>query len=159
MPAPKPLRDCAGMEKRVHASRIGAVRSSIFAQGIGGASRETKHVAHHLARVQLQCALAELVLAISNRPEQSDRALSRQVGPGTSRVQVAIRILIDLHLTRPEVRRAIMAAHITHGLPDESLAVVRRAVDRIVAWRFAAGRPRVDGAAMFLASRCVVGIV
>jgi hypothetical protein len=85
--------------------------------------------------------------------------LVRQADPGTSRVREVIRTLIDLHLTRPDVRRAIMKSHAANGLADERHDVVRRASERIMSWRVAAGRPRVDGTAMFLATRGVVGLL
>ena len=63
------------------------------------------------------------------------RALSSQVEPGISRVRVVIHALIDLHLMRPEVRRAVMATHAANGFASEGAAVVRHTVERIVCRR------------------------
>jgi len=85
--------------------------------------------------------------------------LSWQLEPGTSRVRAVIRSLIDLHVTRPKVRRAVMRSHTAYGLAHESQAVVLRATERIISWRAAAGRPHMDSMAMFLATRGVVGLL
>ena len=87
------------------------------------------------------------------------RALSSQVEPGISRVRVVIHALIDLHLMRPEVRRAVMATHAANGFASEGAAVVRHTVERIVSWRASAGRPHMDSTAMFLATRGVIGLM
>jgi len=86
-------------------------------------------------------------------------AISREPTPGVSRARQAVRTLIALHLARPKVRRSIMSAHAAHGLGGEGTDVVRRATERILAWRAEADRPYMDETAMFVATRAVVGLL
>lgn len=86
-------------------------------------------------------------------------AVCREAAPGSSRAREAVRALIDLHRSRPAVRRAIMAAHTACGLGHERSAVVHRAAQQIMAWRSEAGRPYAHETAMFVATRAIVGAV
>lgn len=86
-------------------------------------------------------------------------AVCREAGPGVSRVRQAVRTLIDLHRTRPAVRRTVMAAHAACGLGHERAATVHRAAQQILAWRRQAGRPHAYDSAMFVATRAIVGTI
>ena len=125
-----------------------AARAGISIGTLYGHFANKEAILVSMARRQLECD-EEAILS----------ALSRQADPGTSRVRAVIRTLIDLHLARPEVRRAIMASHTANGFANEGVAVVCRTADRIISWRAAAGRPHVDGTAMFLATRGVIGLL
>lgn len=85
------------------------------------------------------------------------QAVCKDVSPGTSYVRLAVHTLIGLHHVRPAVRRMVMAAHDAHGLGAERAVVVRRAVQRIAAWRIQAGRPYAPETTMFVAARALVG--
>lgn len=87
------------------------------------------------------------------------QAVGKEVGPGISRARLAVRALIDVHRTRPDVRRVVMAAHAAHGLGPERAAFVSRVALQIAATRTLAGRPRADEAVLFVTTRAVAGIV
>lgn len=83
----------------------------------------------------------------------------KEVDPGTSRTRLAVRALIDLHLTRPEVRRVVMRAHAAHGLGPERAALLSHVSLKIAAVRAWADNRRSQEAVLFVATRAVAGIV
>jgi AcrR family transcriptional regulator len=85
------------------------------------------------------------------------QAVCKDVRLGTSHVRLAVHTLVALHHVRPAVRRIVMATHDAHGLSAERAIAVRRAVQRIAAWRAQAGRPYAPKATMFVAARALVG--
>ena len=77
----------------------------------------------------------------------------------SSPVPAAVRTLISLHRSRPLVRRMVMNAHASHGLSHERSAVLHGAAQRILIRREQVLRRRVDGFAMFFATRALVGAI
>lgn len=87
------------------------------------------------------------------------QAVLKEVKPGTSRARSAVRALIGLHQTRPEVRCVIMRAHAAHGLGAERAALVSSVAKQIWTTRISSGCPLVREAALFVATRAVTSIV
>lgn len=87
------------------------------------------------------------------------QAVREEVKPGASRARSAVRALIGLHQTRPEVRRVVMKAHAAHGLGAERAALVSSVAKQIWTTRTSTGCPLVREAVLFVATRAVTGIV
>ena len=73
------------MQQGFEAARIGLKREPVFSKGIGRASCKAEHVPQHLPRRQLNLSLAELILTVRYRSEQSNRSIGlafREQRPG-----------------------------------------------------------------------------
>jgi AcrR family transcriptional regulator len=101
-----------------------------------------------MARHQLECDGAAVLKAVGNEAKC-----------GISRTRLAVRALVRLHMTRPEVRRVAMAAHAANGLGREGVALVSRVALKIAANRSLAGRTCLPETVFFVATRAAVGIV
>jgi AcrR family transcriptional regulator len=104
-----------------------------------------------------------LLIAMARRQLEEDHQVFRTAlaaaldTPGLSPARIAVRALIDLHRSRPEVRRAVMTTHISHGFGCEHARPVQDVAEMIAAHD--GERPRLSEAALFVLTRAVIGVV
>jgi AcrR family transcriptional regulator len=103
-----------------------------------------------------------LLIAMARRQLEEDHQIFRAAlsaaldTPGLSPARIVVRTLIDLHRRRPEVRRAVMTTHISHGFGDEHARPVQDVAKMIAAHD--GDRPTSE-AALFVLTRAVIGVV
>ncbi len=125
-----------------------AARAGISIGTLYGHFANKEAILVSMARQQLEFDGAAVLKAVGN-----------EAIPGISRARLAVRALIRLHLTRPDVRRVVMAAHAAHGLGPERAALVSRVAAKITATRNLAECSRTQETALFVATRAVTSII
>jgi AcrR family transcriptional regulator len=103
-----------------------------------------------------------ILIAMARRQLDSDRRtigalVARALASGSAEPErQVVRALVALHADRSPVRRAIMAAHIAHGLGHEHAMPVQEVAGRL---RETTGEALDDPARVFVLTRAVIGVV
>jgi len=109
-----------------------------------------------------------ILIAMARRQLEEDsiavsKAVSRALDtPGVSFTRMAVRALVRLYGSRPDVRRAIMATHAAFGFGAEHAASVRIVAEQIAAHRArpsAGGPGPIPPAVLFVSTRAVLGVL
>jgi AcrR family transcriptional regulator len=125
-----------------------AARAGISIGTLYGHFANKEAILVSMARHQLECDAAAVLEAVGHEAKCD-----------ISRTRLAVRALVRLHMTRPEVRRVVMAAHTANDLGRERAALVTRVASKIAANRSLAGRTCLPETVWFVATRAAVGIV